>query len=121
MKAFSCPPTSETMFENATLGFVSVPFEHQVLKEMGDAGLAKWIIRSAVSIINHMGHHRGAVIGDHHDLQAVFQMKVPESWKRGHADTLRAPQIRGAGWQSDQASRWAKKRPGTSPGPMVPA
>jgi hypothetical protein len=50
--------------------------EHQVLEEMGDAGAARLLVGGAGAVPDHVHHHRGAVILDHHHLHAVFQPEV---------------------------------------------
>ncbi len=47
--------------------------EHQVLEEVGNAGLALRIVRGPVAVPHHVRHHRHAVIGDHHHVEAVVQ------------------------------------------------
>ena len=52
--------------------------EHQVLEEMGNAGLARFLIRRADLVPDHMGDDRGAMIGDNHDLQAIGEFEGGE-------------------------------------------
>src|SRR5215475_5298066 len=47
--------------------------EHQMLEEMREPGLARRLVGGADLVPDHLGHHRRAVILDHHDLQAVRQ------------------------------------------------
>jgi hypothetical protein len=50
--------------------------EHQVFEEMRDARLARRIVGRAVLVPDHVGDDRRAVVGDHHDLHAVFKPGV---------------------------------------------
>ena len=50
--------------------------EHQMLKEMGDAGLACWLVGTTHLVPDHMGDHWCPMIGDHHDLQPVVEAKM---------------------------------------------
>ena len=50
--------------------------EHQVLKEVGNTGLAGRLIGGARLVPDHMGDHGGAVIGDHHHLKTVVQREA---------------------------------------------
>ena len=47
--------------------------EHEVFEEMRDAGLSDRIIGRTIAVPHHVGHHRGAVIGHHHDVEAVIE------------------------------------------------
>lgn len=46
-----------------------------MLKEMGDAGFALRLVRGADAIPHHVRDDRHAVIGQHHDLHAVFELE----------------------------------------------
>ena len=82
--------------------------EHQVLEEMGDAGLAERIVGRAVAVPDHVGDDRRAVIGNDDDVEAVVER---EGADLGSA-RLGAPEGRGfrparAGMAARRSEEWA--------------
>jgi hypothetical protein len=53
--------------------------EHQVFEEMGDARLALRIVGRAVAVPDHVGDHRGAMIGNDDHGQAVVEPEVDDA------------------------------------------
>ncbi len=47
--------------------------EHQVLEEVGDAGLAERIIGRTVAVPDHVGRHRRPVVRHHHHIEVVVE------------------------------------------------
>ena len=45
--------------------------EHQMFEEMREPGFARRLVGRADLVPDHLRDHRGAAIGDHHDLHAV--------------------------------------------------
>jgi hypothetical protein len=66
--------------------------EHQMLEKVGEARFAGRLVGRADLVPDHLRYHRGAVVGDHHDLHAVGQL---EGGRRLRGDGLRAGARRG--------------------------
>lgn len=47
--------------------------EHQVLKEMGNAGFSRFLVSGTNVVPQHMRDYRRAMIRDHHDFEAIVQ------------------------------------------------
>jgi hypothetical protein len=78
--------------------------EHQMFEEMGDAGLARRLIRAADLVPHHMGDDRRAVIGDDDDLHTVVEHEIC----RLAVGRLVAGQNRGAHHESQRQERSAQ-------------
>ena len=76
MKAFSLPPTRSTVWENSPAGCLLGALEHQMLEEMREAGFAGRLVGRADLVPDHLRDHGRAVVGDHHDLQAVAEREA---------------------------------------------
>ena len=56
---------------------------------MRDARLARGLVDRADLVIDHMRDHRRAMIGNHHDLEAVFEreaLRIEHFRPRGHRE-----------------------------------
>jgi hypothetical protein len=87
---------------------VAGALEHEMLKEMGDAGLAERIISRTVAIPDHVGHDRRPMIGDHHHLHAIVEPEVGD----GRAIRM-ALATGGAGLEGGGLRRWRGLEHGT--------
>ena len=63
-------------FGELALGMGVGALEHQVLEEMGDAGLARRIVGRAVAVPDHVRDDGRAMVGNDHDLEAVLQREM---------------------------------------------
>ena len=63
-------------FRELTLGMALGALEHQVFKEVGDAGFAWWVVGRAVAVPHHVSDDGSAMIGNDHDVEAVGQGEI---------------------------------------------
>ena len=63
-------------FRELALGMALGALEHQMLEEMGDAGLARRIVGRAVAVPDHMGDDGGAMVGNDDDVEAVVENEM---------------------------------------------
>ncbi|MGY4299001.1 hypothetical protein ACVWXN_007096 [Bradyrhizobium sp. i1.4.4] len=67
------PPHSLRELAGRVLGGA---LEHQMLEEMRESGFARRLVGGAGLVPGHLRHDRRAVIGDHHNLQAVVEREA---------------------------------------------
>ena len=67
-----------------------------MFEEMGDAGLAQWIVGRAVAVPDHMGDDGRAAIGDDDDVEAVGEPRL-ERWRGRRRRRRRFPRRRQGG------------------------
>ena len=82
VKAFSSPPFLAMVWAILVARHLLGAAEHHMLEEMRQARNAGRIVHPAHLEPHHLGHHRGAVIGDHQHLHAVLQREL-ENLGRG--------------------------------------
>ena len=80
-------------FGELPLGVGLGSLEHQMLKKMRDARLARRIVGGAVSVPDHMGDDRRAVVRNDHNLEAVLQGKMGDLRRGGNMRRHRNPEI----------------------------
>ena len=78
-------------FRELALGMEFRAFEHEVFEEVGDAGLAQRIVGRAVAVPDHVGHDRGAMIGNDDDVEAVRKSETRHLGRGGSRRRHRGP------------------------------
>jgi hypothetical protein len=101
------------MFENSPGLRVFGALEKKVLEEVGDAGLARWLVGRADRVPHHVGDDRSTPIGDHHHLQTVVQGEVarldiqrPGGRMASSSRAKAAPSARSTARQALAAKEW---------------
>ena len=74
------------ILENSPTANLVGRLEHQMLEEMGDARDALGLVGGADLVPDHVGDDRRAVIGDHHDLQAVGELELTRAGPSLHGE-----------------------------------